>query len=113
MTQKKSGKQWKAVKNSSWGEKHVANFGSKPGYVICYENNNRELCALATVIGQPFRDQTEIDANATLIELAPIMASVIEKLTELSTEQYKDIAHIIEAARLINDRLTINNKEKP
>lgn len=66
-----SGNKWQAHKNSSWGEQHIKKFGNRSGYVICYNNKHRELVALASVIGQPFVTQAEIDANAKLIAKCP------------------------------------------
>ncbi|HRH59456.1 MAG TPA: hypothetical protein PL045_02750 [Chitinophagaceae bacterium] len=96
-----SGRKWKAIKNSSWGEEHVSKFGDKPGYVICYNNRHGELVALASVIGQPFVSQTEIDANAKLIASSPEMLRLIEKIAMLNSENRSDIMEIVVAARIL------------
>ena len=57
------------------------------------------MVVLSSVIGQPFVNQTEIDANAKLIELAPEMAELIEKFAILNEEYYKDISGFILSAR--------------
>ncbi|MHA8064905.1 hypothetical protein [Aquirufa aurantiipilula] len=67
----RSAGKWDVVKNQSWSEKHVSVFGNRAGYVICHRNRNRELVAVASVIGMPFVEQKEIDANANLIAAAP------------------------------------------
>ena len=106
-----SGFKWKAVKNSSWSSDHAAQFGIRPGYVICYQNRYGELCALGSVIGQPNVTQVEIDANAKLIELAPRMGRVIEKINQLNgarpvltDEILKDLASIYEDMFLKEDK---------
>ena len=106
-----SGLKWKAVKNSSWSEKHVAQFGVRPGYVVCYQNRHGEMSALCSVIGQPNVPQVEIDANAKLIELAPRMAKVIRKINQLygprpvlTDEILKDLTSIYEDMFLKEDR---------
>jgi hypothetical protein len=102
-----SGRKWKAVKNSSWGGNHVKDFGNRAGYVVCHNNRHGELVALCSVIGQLFVNQTEIDANARLIELAPEMAEMIEKFSILNEEHYKDIAGFILSARELSDRFVL------
>lgn len=67
----RSAGKWDVVKNQSWSGKHVSEFGSRAEYVICHRNRNRELAAVAYVIGMPFVEQKEIDANANLIAAAP------------------------------------------
>lgn len=62
----------KAVKNSSWGEDHKTAFGDRAGYVIC-RKRNRELEAVASVIGVPFVPQEDIDATAALLAYAPTL----------------------------------------
>lgn len=104
-----SGRKWKAVKNSSWSENHVKDFGNRAGYVVCHNNMHGELVALCSVIGQPFVNQTEIDANARLIELAPEMAELIEKFAILKEEHYKDIAGFILSARELSERFVLKN----
>jgi hypothetical protein len=101
-----SGRKWKAVKNISWGENHVKDFGNKAGYVVCHNNRHGELVALCSVIGQPFINQIEIDANARLIELAPEMAKLIENFAILD-ENYKDIAGLILSARELSKRFVL------
>lgn len=102
-----SGRKWKAVKNGSWGENHVSKFGNRAGYLVCHNNRHGELVALCSVIGQPFVNQTEIDANARLIELAPEMAELIEKVAILNEEHYKDIAGFILSARELSERFVL------
>lgn len=102
--------QWQAVKNSSWGTSHQENFGNRSGYVICYNNKHRELVALASVVGQPFVPQSEIDANAAFIAAAPEMLDILEKFTMLNEEHYKDIKGFILSARQIVEQL---NSIKP
>lgn len=102
-----SGRKWKAVKNSSWGEKHVSEFGNRAGYVVCHNNRIGKMVALCSVIGQPFVNQTEIDANARLIELAPEMAELIEKFAILNEEHYKDISGFILEARELSERFVL------
>ena len=98
---------WEAHKNSSWGEIHVDEFGKRSGYVICYHNRNRELVTLASVIGQPFVLQSEIDANAKLIAAAPELLRALERFTILDESQYKDIAGFIqEAKKVVHSILT-------
>lgn len=70
------------VKNSSWGEKHVSTFGNRDGYVICHNNNTRELVAVASVIGIPSVPQEEITANAKLIASAPKMLAALIEIAE-------------------------------
>lgn len=106
-----SGRKWKAVKNSSWSGKHVAEFGNRAGYVVCHNNKHGELVALCSVIGQPFVNQTEIDANARLIELAPEMAEIIEKFAALNEEHYKDIAGLILSAREVSNRFALKSDQ--
>jgi len=100
-----SGK-WQAVKNSSWSEKHVSEFGNRAGYIICHHNRNRELVAVASVIGMPFVDQKEIDANAKLIEAAPALLYALEKFTLLDENHYKDIAGLIQYAKNVVKKLS-------
>jgi hypothetical protein len=100
-----SGK-WQAVKNSSWSEKHVSEFGNRAGYVICHHNRNRELVAVASVIGMPFVDQKEIDANAKLIEAAPALLDALEKFTLLDENHYRDIAGLIQYAKNVVEKLS-------
>lgn len=95
---------WEAVKNSSWSEMHVSSFGNRPGYVICYQNKNSEMVALASVIGQSFVSQNEIDANAKLIELCPDMALFIEKIQSLETTD-KEFKNIIAEARELYQKM--------
>lgn len=102
-----SGRKWTAYKNSSWGTEHKSNFGNRPGYVVSYNNRHNELVALCSVIGQPFVNQTEIDANARLIELAPEMAELIEKFAILNEKHYKDIAGFILSARELSERFVL------
>src|SRR5690554_5258534 len=102
-----SGRQWKAVQNSSWGAAHKGNFGDRSGYVICYTNKHDESVALAAVIGQPFVKQTEIDSNARLIEMAPDMARLINRLAKLDEGQPEDIENVISAARELSNRLVL------
>lgn len=52
--------------------------------------------------------QTEIDANARLIELAPEMAGLIEKVAMLNEQHFKDIAGFILKARELSNRLLLN-----
>ena len=87
-------------------------FGSREGYVVSYNNKHGELAALCSVIGQPFVNQTEIDANARLIELAPEMAELIEKFAILNEDHYKDIAGFILSARELSKRFVLN-KARP
>ena len=100
-----SGK-WEAIKNSSWSEKHVNDFGNRAGYVICHHNRNRELVAVASVIGMPFVEQKEIDANAKLIEAAPALLDALEKFTMLDENHYRDIAGLIQYAKNVVDKLS-------
>jgi hypothetical protein len=100
-----SGK-WEAIKNSSWSERYVSEFGNRAGYVICHHNRNRELVALATVIGMPFVQQTEIDANAKLIEAAPALLDALEKFTLLDENHYREIAGLIQYAKNVVERLS-------
>lgn len=102
-----SGRHWKAIPNSSWGAAHKGNFGDRSGYVICYTNKHDESVALAAVIGQPFVKQTEIDANARLIEMAPDMARLINRLAKLDEGQPEDIGNVISAARELSNRLVL------
>lgn len=99
-----SGAKWQAVKNTSWGESHKEKFGERAGYVICYQKQGQTM-ALCSVIGQPFVNQTEIDANARLIELAPEMANIIEKIAILNEEHFKYIAGFILLARELYNKL--------
>jgi hypothetical protein len=100
-----SGK-WEAIKNKSWSEKHVSEFGNREGYVICHRNRNRELVAVASVIGMPFVDQKEIDANAKLIEAAPALLDALEKFTLLDENHYRDIAGLIQYAKNVVGKLS-------
>lgn len=52
--------------------------------------------------------QTEIDANARLIELVPEMAGLIEKVAMLNEQHFKDIAGFILKARELSNRLLLN-----
>jgi len=97
---------WEAVKNASWSEKHVSEFGNRAGYVICHHNRNRELVAVASVIGMPFVEQKEIDANAKLIEAAPALLEALEKFTLLDENHYRDIAGLIQYAKNVVEKLS-------
>jgi hypothetical protein len=77
-------KKWQAVKNSSWSERHVSEFGDRSGYVICHKNTNGELVGVATVIGMPFVEQKEIDANARLIESAPELFLIVKEFYSIT-----------------------------
>ncbi|MBN8573911.1 MAG: hypothetical protein J0M05_08355 [Candidatus Kapabacteria bacterium] len=99
---------WQAVKNSSWGTVHQESFGNRSGYVICYNNKHLELSALATVIGQPFVPQSEIDANAALIAAAPELFGIVEQLTNVTTTDEFD--ELLEKAEQILHQL---NSIKP
>jgi hypothetical protein len=101
-----SGSKWKAVKNSSWCKNHVKEFGNRAGYVVCYNNRHGELVALCSVIGQPFVNQKEIDANAKLIEAAPALLDALEKFTMLDENHYRDIAGLIQYAKNIVGKLS-------
>lgn len=101
-----SGCKWTARKNTSWGITHKENFGEKEGYVVNYINRGGEH-VVCSVIGQPFVKQIEIDANARLIELAPDMAKLIEKLAMLNENYYKDIAGFILSARELSARFVL------
>jgi hypothetical protein len=102
-----SGNKWQAIKNGSWGEAHKQSFGDRAGYIICY---GKKLSTVCSVIGQPFVNQTEIDANARLIELAPEMAQLIQKFAILNEDHFKDIAGFISAARELSERFILNPK---
>jgi len=102
-----SGRQWQAVRNDSWGGRHKVNFGDRSGYVICYTNKHDETVALAAIIGQPFVKQTEIDANAKLVETAPDMARLIYRLAKLSDDNTEEITGVIAAARELSRRLVL------
>ncbi len=95
----RSAGKWKAVKNSSWGDDYKSRFGERAGYVICHHNKHREFIAIACVIGMPFVEQKEIDANAKLIEAAPALLDALEKFTLLDENHYKDIAGLIKYAK--------------
>jgi hypothetical protein len=103
-----SGK-WQAVKNSSWSESHIAEFGKRAGYVICTKNKYGELIALASVIGMPFSEQKEIDANAHLISIAPELLAFAEYVAKLelgcapSAGYMEEI--ILKARKAINQQL--------
>ncbi len=73
--------QWKAVKNSSWGEHHKETFGEREGYVICHRDNG-QLIPIISIIGMPFRLQEEINSNAALIAAAPRLLSELKKLCD-------------------------------
>jgi hypothetical protein len=105
-----SGGKWTAIKNNSWGAEHVTQYGNRAGYVICYKNRNNEFVALCSVIGQPFVNQTEIDANARIIELAPEMAAIIKSISILNEEHYKDIAGFILASRELCNRFKLSDE---
>jgi phage terminase large subunit len=83
-------KKWQAVKNSSWSERHAIEFGDKSGYVICNKNTNGELVGVATVIGMPFVEQKEIDANARLIESAPELYSIVKEFYSVTKGAFND-----------------------
>lgn len=103
-----SGKNWECLPNSSWSEKHKVAFGDKPGFVICFKNQYNETSALATVIGQPFAQKNEIEANAKLIALAPDMAKFINALAKFK-EVKDDIFGFVMGAQKIINELKINN----
>jgi hypothetical protein len=104
---------WQAVKNSSWGTAHQENFGNRSGYVICYNDKHRQLSALANVIGQPFVPQSEIDANAALIEAAPQMFDIIEKIAQgIDIYEIEDL--VTEAEEIVTKLNSIKqSKEVP
>lgn len=102
-----SGREWKAVKNGSWGSGHKASHGEREGYVICYQNRLNEMVALASVIGQPFVKQTEIDANARLLELAPEMAKLVFKIAEADTDDPDVLSKLLQSARTLAGRLEL------
>ena len=104
-----SGK-WEAHKNTSWGERHKSQFGERAGYVIGHHNKHHELITIASVIGMPFVEQKEIDANAKLIESAPALLGVVEKLALLDEGQHGDIAELIQRAKGLVGSLFITNQ---
>lgn len=101
---------WEAVKNSSWSDDYKKNFGDKSGYVICYTNKNRELAALASVVGQPFVQQEEIDANAKLMVAAPDLLFALQELVGLVEGviegDYKPDHFTLQAARIAIKKAT-------
>lgn len=100
---------WKKVANTSWGADHVDKFGNHPGYIVCRERN-RELEAVASVIGVPFVPKSDIDATASLIAHAPDLYRFAVKMAQHEKGCCPSAGYmveLIEAARavvsLVND----------
>jgi hypothetical protein len=86
---------WEAIKNHSWSPMHKEWFGDNSGYVICHRNENRELVAVASVIGKPFGKQPETDANAIVIKWSPVLLDIVHRLSLSDCEKQEDIKDLI------------------
>lgn len=77
---------WQAVKNSSWGESHKQNFGDKPGYVICHNDQYNQLSVIATVPHPLGMSIETMEANAALIADAPRLSMELDTACERLAE---------------------------
>lgn len=94
---------WILVPNTSWGEDHKQNFGDKEGFVICYSKNG-ELKAIASVIGISGEKQEVIKANGKLIEAAPKMFQMLQRI---AFDEFVDL----EEAKQLLTKITTDESE--
>jgi len=97
---------WKAVKNKSWGEEHKKVFGDNEGFVICVKNRHQELITIASVHCSFGETRNDLPGNAKLIAAAPALLDVLEKITLLDENHYRDIAELIQHAKNVVKELS-------
>jgi hypothetical protein len=91
---------WTAVRNTSWGTKHVASHGDAPGFVICTKVSGQLTC-IASV--QPYfkQDPDEVKRYAELIANVPVLRKIVRHLADLNPDHINldEVQELIEMAR--------------